>query len=143
MLDINKLIRAENLAPCEADEFMLDLDAWTEDKARELAHSENLDLNEEHMDVICWLRDHFAECGPSINGRALSHAMEENFMDMGGLRYLYQLFRRGPSTKAVGWPVYPCPQAAGINHSAARTDRVVVLSITSFPLRGPSCQPWE
>jgi TusE/DsrC/DsvC family sulfur relay protein len=110
MLDINKLIRAEKLAPCEADEFMLDLDAWTEDNARELAHSEHLDLNEEHMDVICWLRDHFAECGPSINGRALSHAMEESFMAMGGLKYLYQLFPQGPvyqGCRLAGLPVPP------------------------------------
>lgn len=110
MLDINKLINAERMAPCEADEYTLDLEPWNEDRARALAHEEGLDLNEERMDVICWLRDHYAQCGPALNGRALSRAMEENFSDMGGLKYLYRLFPKGPvyqGSRLAGLPVPP------------------------------------
>ena len=110
MLDINKLISAEKLAPCEADEYMMDWMPGAEDRARELAHSEQLDLSDEHMDVICWLRDHFAECGPSVNGRALSNAMEENFRDMGGLQVSIPLIPAGPvyqGCRLAGLPVPP------------------------------------
>lgn len=113
MMDINKLIRAENMAPCEADEFMSDLEPWTEDQARRMAHDEGLELNDEHMEVICWLRDHFAECGPAENARMLSKAMEESFVDMGGLKHLYQLFPGGPvyqGSRIAGLPVPPGSQ---------------------------------
>ncbi|HEX8978509.1 MAG TPA: TusE/DsrC/DsvC family sulfur relay protein [Parasulfuritortus sp.] len=110
MMDINKLIRAENVAPCEADEFTADLEPWTEDQAKHMAHEEDLELSDEHMEVICWLRDHFAECGPAENGRMLSRAMEDNFAEQGGLKYLYHLFPRGPvyqGCRLAGLPLPP------------------------------------
>lgn len=110
MMDINKLIGAENMAPCEAEEFLLDLENWNEDKARTLAHEEGIELGDEHMDVICWLRDHFAACGPAANGRMLTRAMEESFADQGGLKYLFRLFPNGPvyqGSRLAGLPVPP------------------------------------
>lgn len=110
MLDINKLIRAENLAPCEADAFLSDLEPWSEDTARLMAHTEGLELTEERLDALCWLRDHHAACGPATSARALSRAMEEAFRIEGGRRYLYELFPRGPISQGcrlAGLPIPP------------------------------------
>jgi tRNA 2-thiouridine synthesizing protein E len=110
MMDINKLIQAEHVAHCEADEFMADMEAWTESQAQQLAKQDGLQLTDEHMEVICWLRDHFAECGPEPLGRQLSRALDENFADMGGLKYLYRLFPKGPvcqGSRLAGLPIPP------------------------------------
>ena len=98
MLDINKLIAAEQMAPCDADAYLNDLDTWSEDKARQAAYEEGLYLTDAHMDVICYLRDHFAECGPDSSARSLLRNMEEAYIEQGGRKYLYQLFPHGPVT---------------------------------------------
>ncbi len=110
MIDINKLIQAEHLAHCAADEYMADMDAWTESQARQIAQEEGLQLTEEHMEVLCWLRDHYAECGPEALGRHLSNALDDKFADRGGLKYLYRLFPKGPvyqGSRLAGLPVPP------------------------------------
>ncbi|NCS64780.1 MAG: hypothetical protein COS39_02730 [Hydrogenophilales bacterium CG03_land_8_20_14_0_80_62_28] len=109
MLDINKLILAENLGHRESGEFAMDLEPWSEERALQLARSEGLDLNKKHMAVLRWLRDRYAECGPTENGRALSHAMEENFMTEGGLKYLYRLFPQGPVYQGCHFAGVPLP----------------------------------
>ena len=110
MLDINKLIQAEHMAPCEADAWLNDLEPWTEEDARLIARDEGFDLTDAHRDVICFLRDQFTECGPAANARALLHTLEEAYAAEGGRKYLYHLFPHGPVTQGcelAGLPVPP------------------------------------
>jgi len=109
MLDINKLVTAEGLAPCEADAYLNDLEDWNEEKARQMAHDEHMELTDSHMDVICFLRDHFSECGQAPNARTLLKAMEQAYIDQGGRRYLYELFPRGPVTQGCRLAGLPTP----------------------------------
>lgn len=110
MLDINKFIQAENLGPCEANVWLNDLEPWTLEDARMVAREEGFDLSEAHLDVICFLRDIYTDCGPSPNARTLLHSLEEAYATEGGRQYLYQLFPHGPVTQAcelAGIPVPP------------------------------------
>lgn len=109
MLDINKLVMAENLAPCEADAYLNDLEPWNEEQARQMARAEGLELSDAHLDVICYLRDHFSECGQAPNARTLLKAMEETYADQGGRRFLYGLFPRGPVTQGCRLAGLPAP----------------------------------
>jgi len=109
MLDINKLVAAESMAPCDADAFLNDLEPWSEDRARKAAHEEGIGLTDAHMDVICYLRDHFAECGPETNARSLLRSLEEAYIEQGGRKYLYQLFPRGPVTQGCRLAGLPTP----------------------------------
>jgi len=109
MLDINKLVMAENMAPCDADAYLNDLENWSEDMARVQAAQEGIDLTEEHLDVICTLRDHFAECGPAQNARSILRVLEETYQDQGGRKYLYTLFPRGPITQGCRLAGLPTP----------------------------------
>lgn len=109
MLDINKLVMAENLAPCDADAYLNDLDTWNEDLARDQADREGIQLSDAHMDVICFLRDHFSECGPDRNARSLLKAMEDAYVEQGGRKYLYTLFPRGPVTQGCRLAGLPTP----------------------------------
>jgi tRNA 2-thiouridine synthesizing protein E len=110
MLDINKLLAAEAMAPCDADAFLSDLPEWNENLARDQAWSEGLDLSAERLEALCWLREHHAACGPAPNARSLLRAMEEAFQREGGRRYLYELFPRGPisqGSRLAGLPTPP------------------------------------
>jgi TusE/DsrC/DsvC family sulfur relay protein len=109
MQDINKLVMAETMAPCEAEAYINDLEPWSEETARERAQEEGIKLSDAHMDVICYLRDHFAECGPAPNARLMLKAMEETYRQEGGRKYLYELFPRGPVTQAFKLAGLPVP----------------------------------
>jgi tRNA 2-thiouridine synthesizing protein E len=109
MMDINKLVTAEGMAPCDADAYLNDLRAWSEGMARQAAKEQGLELTDEHMDVICYLRDHFAECGPEANARTLLRNLEETYIELGGRKYLYKLFPRGPVTQGCHLAGLPTP----------------------------------
>jgi tRNA 2-thiouridine synthesizing protein E len=109
MTDINKLIAIENMPACEAEAFLNDMETWTETEARQLARSEGLNLTDEHMEVICWMRDFFADCGQPSNPRNLGHAMADAFASQGGQKYLYQLFPRGPVLQGCRLAGLPTP----------------------------------
>lgn len=49
----------KNMAPCDAESYLQDLDTWDENQAREMARREGIELSEAHMDVICQLRDQY------------------------------------------------------------------------------------
>lgn len=109
-MDINKLIATENMPACEAQSVLNDMDSWTEDQAREMARAEHLQLNDAHMEVICWLRDYYADCGgPPANARALGQAMDQAFADQGGKRYLFKLFPNGPVLQGCRLAGVPTP----------------------------------
>lgn len=109
MQDINKLVMAETLAPCDAEAYLNDLDTWSEDLARAQARQDGIELTDAHLDVICFLRDHFAECGPESNARALLKAMEVAYIEQGGRKYLYHLFPHGPVTQGCRLAGLPTP----------------------------------
>jgi TusE/DsrC/DsvC family sulfur relay protein len=109
MYDINKLIAAEAMPACEAGAFLSDIEDWTETDARRMARMDGLDLTDERLDVICWMRDYFADCGQPKNPRGLSHAMEAAFAEQGGRRYLYHLFPQGPVLQGCRLAGLPTP----------------------------------
>lgn len=108
-MDINKLIGAESLPPCEAAALAYDLDPWSEDIARRRAAEEQLDFNQERLDALCWLRDQYLTCGPAANARTLLRAMEEHYRPDGGRRYLYELFPLGPISQGCRLAGLPVP----------------------------------
>lgn len=109
MMDINKLVLAETLAPCDADAYLHDLEPWSEERAREQAKREGIELTDAHLDVLCYLRDHYADCGPPASARELLRAMEATYSEEGGRKYLYRLFPRGPVTQGCRLAGVPTP----------------------------------
>ncbi len=111
MMDINKLIQSEDLPPCEAEAVMNDLETWDEEMARIRAREVGLEMTEERLDAICWMRDQYFECGPPNNARMLLKAMEDAYAAQGGRKYLYKLFPHGPITQ--GCHLAGLPEPAG------------------------------
>lgn len=109
MMDINKLIMAESLAPCEADAYLSDLENWNEEIARTRAEAEGIELTEAHLDVICSLREQFAVCGPTQHARIMLRNLEDEYRDQGGRKYLFSLFPHGPITQGCRLAGLPTP----------------------------------
>jgi len=109
MLDINQAIaaaeRSSNDMPCNLEE----LEPWSEDFARELSAKEGITLTPEHWEVVCFMRDHFEECGLAPSGRTLLHCLEEEFAEQGGRKYLFRLFPGGPVSQGSRIAGLPLP----------------------------------
>lgn len=70
---------------------------WTPAVAQDVARRENLDLTDDHWEVVRGLQEFFArhEDAP-ITLRDLHDALEEKFHHKGGVKYLYTLLPGGP-----------------------------------------------
>lgn len=109
MSNINQTLaaidRASSGEPCNLEE----LAPWSEAIARELAAQEGLELSPEHWEVICYLRDHYEECGLAPSGRSLLQCMQAEFAAFGGGKYLYRLFPGGPVSQGSRIAGLPLP----------------------------------
>ena len=70
---------------------------WSPSQAEEIANMEGLTLGEDQWAAIRMLQDYYARNElDRINARELHDALEETFHSRGGLRFVYQIFPRGP-----------------------------------------------
>lgn len=80
--------------------YLTDSSQWNEDIAKELAKEEGIELTEDHMKVIKYLREKY-EAGESLSIRKVE---KSGIVDIKGL---YKLFPGGPlkiSSKLAGIP---------------------------------------
>ncbi len=85
------------------------LGPWSEEIANELAKKEGINLTPAYWDVIDALRNYYQEFGLEDNGRSLLKRMEIEFDALGGKKYLYDLFPRGPVNQACRIAGLPLP----------------------------------
>jgi len=96
----------------ETDEegYLLNLDEWTEDAAKLLADSENVELTENHWEVINFLREYYDEFQIAPAVRVLTKAIGKKFgKEKGNSKYLYELFPYGPAKQACKIAGLPKP----------------------------------
>ena len=96
----------------ETDEegYLMDLSIWTQDIAAAIAAAENVDMTDEHWQVVNFLREYYNEyqIAPAI--RVLTKAMKEKFgAEKGNNKYLYDLFPYGPAKQACKIAGLPKP----------------------------------
>lgn len=108
MLDINKMVEQEHSGPTVRG-YLIDLEAWTEEQAIERAHRDGLELTDDHLAIIRYLRDCYADHGGTVNARMLVHSLEEEFAGQGGHKFLYNLFPLGPIAQASHYAGLPMP----------------------------------
>ncbi|MFP5409537.1 MAG: TusE/DsrC/DsvC family sulfur relay protein [Gammaproteobacteria bacterium] len=108
MLDINKLVTQEHADPTVRGHLM-ELDPWTEASAIDMARKDGLDLSDDHLAIIRYLRDCYADHGGTVNARMLMRSLEEEFAGLGGHKFLYNLFPLGPIAQASRYAGLPMP----------------------------------
>lgn len=108
MLDINKLVEQEHAGPTVRG-HLIELEPWTEEQAIEMARQDGLELTDDHLAIIRYLRDCYADHGGTISARMLVHSLEEEFAGLGGHKFLFNLFPLGPIAQASRYAGLPTP----------------------------------
>jgi len=90
--------------------FITDISLWNTDVALFLADKEDVEMSDEHWEVVNFLRDYYNEyqIAPAI--RVLVKQMKKAFgPEKGNNKYLYQLFPYGPAKQACKIAGLPKP----------------------------------
>ena len=90
--------------------YLIELDEWSEDMVYQQAKEEGINLTNEHMDILKYLRKYYDKNGQGYNARTLLNVMEFEFGKWEGKKHLYELFPKGPVSqgcKLAGIPLPP------------------------------------
>jgi tRNA 2-thiouridine synthesizing protein E len=85
---------------------------WDRGKSLALAVNEGMDFNDNHWEVIVFLRNYYQEHGLPLTARTTAWALNKNFSDQGGNKYLRRLFSDGPVTQGSRLANLPTPASA-------------------------------
>ncbi|MGM7603880.1 sulfurtransferase TusE [Proteus mirabilis] len=88
--------------------YLKNSNEWTEKMVPILAELEEIELTEQHWEIIRFVRQFYLEFNTSPAIRMLVKALAQKYGDeKGNSRYLYRLFPKGPAkqaTKLAGLP---------------------------------------
>ncbi|MDH5179918.1 MAG: TusE/DsrC/DsvC family sulfur relay protein [Gammaproteobacteria bacterium] len=96
----------------ETDEegYLANLNEWTPEVATAMAKEEDVDLTENHWEVINFLREYYEEYQIAPAVRVLTKAIGKKLgPDKGNSKYLYELFPYGPGKQACKYAGLPKP----------------------------------
>lgn len=110
MYDINKYIANPRMEASDPAGHLAELAQWSPRIASRLAEMDGMTLEEAHWEFIYCLREKFRDLGPAWTARQLTREFERDYADLGGSRYLYQLFPRGPLMQGCRLAGLPLPQ---------------------------------
>lgn len=110
MADILKYIVDDQLVETDPNGYLLRLDDWSADIATAIAESENIQLSEDHWEIVNFLRRYYSEFGIAPNVRTLMKALATKYGDeKSSSKYLYGLFPLGPSRQGCKIAGLPLP----------------------------------
>lgn len=112
MPDIMKFIVDEAAIESDPQGYLMQLEAWSEELARERARLDGLALTPAHWEVIRFLREYYRQHGPAEHARSVMQALERRFAGAGGRKQLYRLFPAGPVTQGSRLAGLPLPPGA-------------------------------
>ena len=96
----------------ETDEegYLVNLADWNEELAGEIAKAENIEMSENHWEVVNFLREYYNEYQIAPAVRVLTKAIGKKLgPEKGSNQYLYELFPYGPAKQACKIAGLPKP----------------------------------
>ena len=96
----------------ETDEegYLANINDWVSGVAGVMAKEDDLELTDEHWDIINFLREYYEEYQIAPAVRVLTKAVGKKLgKDKGTSKYLYGLFPYGPSKQACRYAGLPKP----------------------------------
>ena len=90
--------------------YIQELDKWNEELAELIAKDENIEMTDEHWEVVNFLREYYEEYQIAPAVRVLIKAIKKSMgKDKGNNKYLYTLFPYGPAKQACKIAGLPKP----------------------------------
>jgi len=97
-------------APVDEEGFLVNLADWTKEIAEEMAKGDDVELSDEHWEVIDFLREYYEEYQIAPAVRVLTKAIGKKMgKDKGNSKYLYSLFPYGPGKQGCRFAGLPKP----------------------------------
>ena len=96
--------------PADEEGYLVDITVWSKELADLIAQDEKIDMNDDHWEVVNFLRDYYEEyqIAPAI--RVLTKAVKKSLgADKGNSKYLNELFPYGPAKQACKIAGLPKP----------------------------------
>jgi len=96
----------------ETDEegYLTNIQEWEKGVAEVMSKEDNLDLTDEHWDIIKFLRQYYEEYQIAPAVRVLTKAVGKKMgKEKGNSKYLYGLFPYGPAKQACRYAGLPKP----------------------------------
>jgi len=96
----------------ETDEegYLTNLADWNADVGKYIADTENIDMSDQHWEVVNFLREYYEEYQIAPAVRVLTKAIGKKLgADKGNSQYLYELFPYGPAKQACKIAGLPKP----------------------------------
>ncbi|QTH64586.1 TusE/DsrC/DsvC family sulfur relay protein [Psychrosphaera ytuae] len=91
-------------------EYLANLEDWSEPLALHIASLENIEMTDNHWEVVHFVRDFYKEYKTSPAIRMLVKAMAKQLgEEKGNSIYLYKLFPKGPAKQATRIAGLPKP----------------------------------
>lgn len=90
--------------------YLTDITVWNKDIAALIAKEEEIDMTDEHWEVVGFLREYYNEYQIAPAVRVLVKAVKKKFgVEKGSNKYLYELFPYGPAKQACKIAGLPKP----------------------------------
>lgn len=90
--------------------YITNLSDWSKELAEEIAKTENVEMTDEHWEVVNFLRDYYDEYQIAPAVRVLIKAVKKTMgPDKGNNKYMYELFPYGPAKQACKIAGLPKP----------------------------------
>lgn len=94
----------------DEEDYLINLNDWNEEIAKHLANKDELELTENHWEVIRFLREYYDEYQIAPAVRVLTKAIGKKLgPEKGNSKYLYELFPYGPAKQACRFAGLPKP----------------------------------
>ncbi|HPE59367.1 MAG TPA: TusE/DsrC/DsvC family sulfur relay protein [Thiolinea sp.] len=90
--------------------YLENLNDWSKEVAEAMAISEDVNLTDEHWEILNFLREYYEEYQIAPAVRVLTKAVGKRLgADKGNSKYLYSLFPYGPGKQACKYAGLPKP----------------------------------
>ncbi|MBC8259468.1 MAG: TusE/DsrC/DsvC family sulfur relay protein [SAR324 cluster bacterium] len=97
----------------EVDEngYLLSLEDWSEEVAGKLAEDEEIEMNDQHWEIVNFLRDYYQEfqIAPAVKVLTKAIAKKNDIHKKEASVFLYELFPNGPGLQACKIAGLPKP----------------------------------
>jgi TusE/DsrC/DsvC family sulfur relay protein len=99
-------------ATIDTDEegYITDISLWSQELAIQIATEEDVEMGDDHWEVVNFLRNYYEEYQIAPAVRVLTKAIKKTLgADKGNSKYLYELFPYGPAKQACKIAGLPKP----------------------------------